>query len=103
MSDYYRGLIALRRENAFLTSGDVPECELLSGNVIAVTWQQDGSAVAFALINPNADVSETIIPDGWSSCRVLLQDDTVLPDGSVLEGDTVQAAPKSVTLIVKNE
>lgn len=103
MSEYYRGLITLRRENAFLTSGDIPECELLSGNVIAVTWQQDGSAVAFALINPNADISETKIPDGWSSCRVLLQNDTVLPEGSVLEGNTVQAAPKSVTLIVKNE
>ncbi len=101
MSEYYRGLIALRRENAFLTSGDVPECELIpGGNLLAVTWRREGSVVAFALINPGTDPAETKIPDSWSSCRVILQEDAVLPEGLALEGDTVRAAPRSVTLIV---
>ena len=102
MSEYYRGLIALRRENAFLTSGEVPECELLPGNVLGVTWRQDGSAVAFALINPENVSAETKIPDGWNSCRVLLQEDKVLPEGLVPEGDTVRATAKSVTLVVRS-
>ena len=102
MSEYYRGLIALRRENAFLTSGDVPECELLPGNVLGVSWFRDGAAVAFALINPGTVPAETKIPDGWNSCRVLLQEDSVLPEGLALEGDLIRAAAKSVTLVVRN-
>ena len=102
MSEYYRGLIRIRRENAFLTSGDVPECELLDGNVIAVTWRADGEAVAFALINPGSGDVEAELPDGWSSCTLLLQNETAVPEGTAVEGRTVTASPKSVTLAVRN-
>ena len=100
MSEYYRGLIALRKENAFLRSGETPECELLEGNVIAVTWRENGQAVAFALLNPGITPVEADLPEGWSGCRVLLQGDTVLPEGTVSEGAALSAAPRSVTLAV---
>jgi len=102
MSEYYRGLIRIRRENAFLTSGDVPECELLDGNVIAVTWRADGEAVAFALINPGSGDVEAELPDGWSGYTLLLQNKTAVPEGTAMEGRIVTASPKSVTLAVRN-
>ena len=101
MSEYYRGLIALRKGNAFLTEGEVPECSLLENNVIAVTWHRDGQAVAFALINPGTAGAEASLPEGWAGYTVLLEQDTVLPEGRPEEGSVVQAAPKSVTLVVK--
>ena len=101
MSEYYRGLIRIRRENAFLTSGDVPECALLDGNVIAVTWHADGEAVAFALINPGSSDAEAELPDGWDGCTVLLENETAVPEGTAAGGRIVTASPKSVTLAVR--
>ncbi len=100
MSEYYRGLITLRKQNAFLTSGDPPECELLESGAIAVTWLQGGKATAFALINPGPGTAEAPLPEGWTAFRVLLRDDAVLPEGEAGTGETVQAAPVSVTLAV---
>ena len=102
MSEYYRGLIRIRRENAFLTSGDVPECELLDGNVIAVTWRAGGEAVAFALLNPGSGDVEAELPDGWSGYTLLLQNETAVPEGTAAEGRIVTVSPKSVTLAVRN-
>ena len=100
MSEYYRGLIAIRKNNAFLTSGEPPVCELLDGNVIAVTWTQDEKPVAFALINPGTAETEAPLPENWTGCTLLLQGDTVTPEGTASEGAVVQAAPRSVTLAI---
>ncbi len=100
MSEYYRVLIAERKNNAFLTSGAAPECELLDGNAIAVTWLQDEKAVAFALINPNAGEAEAAVPDGWSGYTVLIQNETAAPEGAAIADTLVRAAPKSVTLVI---
>ena len=100
MSEYYRGLIAIRKNNAFLTSGEPPVCELLDGNVIAVTWTQDEKPVAFALINPGTAETEAPLPEGWTGYTLLLQGDTATPEGTASEGAVVQAAPRSVTLAI---
>ena len=100
MSEYYRGLIAIRKNNAFLTSGEPPVCELLDGNVIAVTWTQDEKPVAFALINPGTAETEAPLPEGWTGYTLLLQGATATPEGIASEGAVVQAAPRSVTLAI---
>ena len=101
MSEYYRGLIVLRKKNAFLRSGDAPECEVLDGGVIAVTWSAEGEAEAFALINPGMSDAEAPLPEGWEGFAVLLEKDTVLPEGKAGEGSAVQAGPRSTTLVVR--
>jgi len=54
MSRFYRTLIALRRDNDFLRSGDVT-CEVLDHNAILATWTVNGEAVAAAIFNGGAD------------------------------------------------
>ena len=100
MSEYYRGLIAVRKNNAFLTSGDAPECEILDENIIAITWLQDEKAAAFALINPGISEAEAAVPDGWTGYTVLVQNETAVPEGTAVEDALVRAAPKSVTLVI---
>ena len=100
MSEYYRGLIAVRKSHPFLTSGEAPVCELLDGNVIAVTWKQDERAVAFALINPGTAEVQAPVPEGWAGYTVLVQNETAAPEGTAAEDSVVQAAPRSVTLVV---
>ncbi len=68
MHDLIRALIALRRDNAFLTKGE-PVCEILDGNVIRVAWTLEGETVAAALINPNDKPVAAALPDGaWTLC-----------------------------------
>ena len=98
MSEYYRGLIAVRKSCGFLTSGEAPVCELLDGNVIAVTWKQDEKAVAFALINPGTAQAQAPVPEGWTGYTVLVQNETAVPEGTAVEDSVVYAAPRSVTL-----
>ena len=100
MSEYYRGLIAVRKSHPFLTSGEAPVCELLDGNVIAVTWKQDERAVAFALINPGTAEVQAPVPEGWAGYTVLVQNETAAPEGTAAEDSVVRAAPRSVTLVV---
>ena len=98
MRDYYRGLIALRKGNAFLTSGDVPACEILKNYEIAVTWSEGESAAAFAVFNPHDTALEIEAPAGFEKYLILLQGDEVTPDGIAAEG-ALTVAPRSVTLI----
>ena len=100
MSEYYRGLIEIRKNNAFLTSGEPPVCEILDRNVISVTWTQDEKPVAFALINPGAAETEVPVPEGWTGYTLLLQGDTAAPEGTAAEDTVVKAAPRSVTLAI---
>ena len=99
MAEFYQGLIAIRRGNAFLTSGEVPTCELLDGNVIEVTWSADGKILARAVLNPGAEALELDPPEGWTSWRVLLQGAEVAPDGIPGSG-AVRVDPLSATLII---
>ena len=66
MHGLIKSLIALRRDNAFLTKGE-PACELLENGVIRVVWTLDGETVAAALINPNPSAVPAELPDGgWT-------------------------------------
>ena len=66
MHGLIKSLIALRRDNAFLTKGE-PACELLENGVIRVVWTMDGETVAAALINPNPSAVPAELPDGgWT-------------------------------------
>ena len=66
MAQFYRALIAFRRDNAFLTRGEVT-AELREDNLIALTWTLDGKMVAFGLINPNTEACSAELPEGdWT-------------------------------------
>ena len=99
MSEYYRGLIALRKQYGFLRSGEAPVCEVLDGGVIAVTWIRDEKAVAFALINPGVGTAEAPAPEGWQTYNIVLRGDAVPAESEKAEGP-VTALPRSVTLAV---
>ena len=67
MHDLIKALIALRKDNAFLTKGE-PACEVLEKNVIRVIWTLDGKTVAAALINPNDEPISAELPEGnWTA------------------------------------
>ncbi len=100
MSEYYRALIALRKQYAFLSSGEAPSCEVLQGNAIAVTWTRDEQPIAFALINPTVSDLEAPLPEGWTGCRILLEDTAATPEGTVSEETVLRAAPRSVTFAI---
>jgi pullulanase len=81
-AQFYKELIALRRENEFLRDADVT-AELLDGNLIAVTWIMRGQAVACAVINPGEEPAEASLPDGeWT--LLLGEDLTTVPAKGVL-------------------
>ena len=90
MSRFYRGLIALRRANAFFTDADV-SAEMLEGGAIAVSWTRDGKLAACAYINPGAEAMSVTLPEGkWT---VLLG-----ADARSLSGEA-SVAPRSVLLV----
>ena len=96
MAEFYRGLIAMRRQNAFFTKAEISG-EILDGNVIAVTWTENGSTVAYALINPNSTPLQADLPDG--SWTVLLQGETVTAAGGESVSGSVSVAPQSVLIV----
>ncbi len=78
MSEYYKGLIALRRDKdrfGFLTR-ILPERELGKGNCIIMPWSEDGEAVARAVLNPTGKALALEVPGGWDSYRLI---DSVTP------------------------
>ena len=107
MMAYYQGLIGLRRARftdpeapcAFLTTVE-PTAQLLADNVIAVTWGDGSGAVGYAVINPTAKPLSLDLPEGWTSCRVLVQGDQVLPEAGAQDGP-IPVDPCSVTLAVR--
>ena len=98
MAEYYKGLIALRKSRAYLTSGEVPACEILKNFEIAVTWSDGESALAYAVFNPRDTALEIEVPEGFGPCRVLVQGDAVTLDGVPCEG-SLTVPPRGVTLI----
>ena len=63
MRNLVRKLIALRKVNSFFTDGTV-ECELLSANVIRLTWTVGRSVIAVGFINPNNNYVSAALPSG---------------------------------------
>ena len=63
MRNLVRKLIALRKANSFFTDGTV-ECEVLSANVIKVTWTIGRSVIAVGFINPNDYNAAATLPSG---------------------------------------
>ena len=66
MVEYYRSLIALRRDKEYLRRGEVSG-EILNGFVLKVTWTVGGEAVAQAFFNPNAEESEIVLDGSWNA------------------------------------
>ncbi|MBQ6646893.1 MAG: type I pullulanase [Clostridia bacterium] len=98
MRDFYKQLIALRKENAFLTQADV-SCNIIIANAIEVLWSVDGETVALAVINPGTGRINYNFPAGeWSA---LLMDEKFYAAGEkTLKGNT-PVGGRSVMLVVK--
>ena len=95
MRDFYRGLIALRKANPFITGGDIA-CEVLDGNAIEVRWTSGEQLIAYALINPGAK-REAVLPEGeW---QVLLLNEMIDPEGTQTVSGTVAAEERTVMLV----
>ena len=95
MRNFYRGLIALRKANSFLTGGEIA-CEVLEDNAIEVRWTNNDKLIAYALINPRAD-REVTLPEGeW---QTLLYNETIDPEGAQTISGTVTAAGRTVLLV----
>ena len=109
MTEYYRGLIGLRRARftdpdapcAFLTTV-APTAELMENSVIAVTWADENGAVGYAVINPTAQALSVDLPEGWTASRTLVRGDQVQPDAEI-ENGPLTVEPCSVTLAVRAE
>ncbi len=85
MVQFYRQLIAMRRENAFFTQAEV-SAEVQEDLSITVTWTMDGETVAFALINPNDSELSATLPEG---------------EWTLLLGESMETVPSRGVLIVK--
>ena len=99
MSDFYAGLIHLRRENprfAFLRT-ITPEAEILANSVIAVTWRDGEKTVGYAVINPNPGSLTMDPPADWDAYCIGVQGADILPSETA-EG-AFRVAPRSVTLM----
>lgn len=107
MAEFYRGLIALRRDKfvredsptRFLTEIQ-PTAELLADNRIGITWTDGETPVAYAVVNPTKAEAQIEPPEGLSSYRITVQGEQITPDAEPVEGAfTVPAI--GLTLIVK--
>ena len=66
MRNLMKALIALRKDNAFITKGE-PACELLDSGLLRVVWTLEGKTVAAALFNPTEAAAPAELPEGsWS-------------------------------------
>ncbi len=98
MRDFYRGLIAMRKANAFFTEADV-SCTIESDGTMTVTWSVDGAVAAYGIINPNEAPCDAALPDGeWG---ILLDgwSARTAPDTRASGNITVEG--KSFTILVK--
>ena len=107
MAAYYQGLIHLRRARftdpdapcAFLTT-IAPTTELLGSGAITVSWADENGTAGFAVINPIAQTLTINLPEDWTSSRVMVQGDKVLPDAAAQDGP-LTVEPCSVTLAAR--
>ncbi len=95
MRDFYRSLIAMRKANPFLTKADLT-CTVGRENAIEVIYTEDEKTVAYALINPSGSTFTQALPEGnWT---VLMQNETVSPEGGETVSGTAQVEGRSVLL-----
>ena len=66
MIEWYKKLIAIRKEYSFLKTAEV-EGELLDENALAVTWTRDGETVGLAVFNPNGDMDFELPEGTWKA------------------------------------
>ena len=96
MRDFYRSLIAMRKANPFLTKADVT-CTVGRENAIEIVYTEDEKTVAYALVNPSGSTFAWPLPEGnWT---VLMQNETVSPEGGETVSGTVQVEGRSVLLV----
>ena len=96
MRDFYRSLIAMRKANPFLTKADVT-CTVGRENAIEIVYTEDEKTVAYALVNPSGSTFTWPLPEGnWT---VLMQNETVSPEGGETVSGTVQVEGRSVLLV----
>ena len=96
MRDFYRSLIAMRKANPFLTKADVT-CTVGRENAIEIVYTEDEKTVAYALVNPSGSTFAWSLPEGnWT---VLMQNETVSPEGGETVSGTVQVEGRSVLLV----
>ena len=96
MRDFYRSVIAMRKANSFLTKADVT-CTVGRENAIEIVYTEDEKTVAYALVNPSGSTFAWSLPEGnWT---VLMQNETVSPEGGETVSGTVQVEGRSVLLV----
>ena len=98
MAEFYRTLIELRGEYAFLREGSVPACEVKADHSVEVTWYEQGSPIAFAVFNPGQEAIESTPPAGFDLYLIALQGENAPKEkGSGM----FRTEGKSVTLLVR--
>ena len=96
MRDFYRSLIAMRKANDFLTKADVT-CSVGRENAIEAVYTEGEKTVAYALANPSGSTLVWPLPEGnWT---VLMQNETVSPEGGKTVSGVVQVESRSVLLV----
>ena len=65
MAEYYRSLIALRKDKEYLRRGEVSG-KVLADLVLEVSWTVGGEEVARAYFNPNAEESQIVLEGSWN-------------------------------------
>ena len=96
MTEYYKALIAMRKANAFFTTGEV-KGELLDGNAIFVTYSIHGKIEAYAVINPNGSEMNYTLPEGtWT---LLMNGDEIFPEGGEAVSGEVSVPAMGILLV----
>ena len=98
MRDWYKALIALRKNASFLRGSDV-DCTILDDATIIANYTENGALVAIAVINPNADAIGYTLPEGnWG---VLINGDTITPNPSETLTGSVSVPAQGILLVVE--
>ena len=95
---FYRALIAMRKANDFLTTGEV-KATALEDYSIFVTYSFHGTPKAYAVINPGSEPISYELPAG--EFTVLLNGDAVSPEGGETVSGTVEVPALGVLLVKK--
>ena len=95
-NEFYRGLIAMRKANTFITRGEVT-CEVVRENAIEAVYTLDGETAAYALINPSRTALDWTLPEGqWG---VLMLNETVAAEPTETISGTVHVEGRTVLLV----
>ena len=95
MRNFYRALIALRKQNRFITEDEIA-CDVLDNGAIEVRWTKDEKLTAWAFINPMAEKQVTLPEGNW---RALLLNEAVEPDAMQSLSGTVSVEGRTVLLL----